>query len=153
MTANALQIIHVGLTATLTKPTSGNHPREQPQLPELEETATGSINRDGSAYTPRSIWNCAFMVDTDTLDTLIVQHSAWRDNPASFPIYDTISKYSEATQTRAAVPGTTVSTLGGRALYYPQFRGEFQGDLKYSTAGFGWYQASFQLIETEVVSL
>ncbi|MEM6836255.1 MAG: hypothetical protein AAF609_05320 [Cyanobacteria bacterium P01_C01_bin.120] len=151
MTANALQIIHVGLTATLTRTTQGNHPREQIELPELERTATGSINRDGPAYVPPHIWNPAFIVDSDTLDTLIVQHAAWRDSPSSFLIYDTISKYSEATQTRAAVPGTTVTSKGGRVLYYPQFRGEFQGDLKYSSQGFEWYNVSFQMIETEVV--
>lgn len=151
MTANALTLIYAGLTATLTKTTQGNHPREQPELPELEATATGAINRDGPAYTPRSIWNAAFIVDAATLDTLVVQHSAWRDSPGSVTIYDTISKYSEATQTRAHVPGTTPTTKGGRALYFAQFKGEFQGDLKYTSLGNGWYQVSFQLVETEVV--
>lgn len=151
MTANALTLIHVGLTATLTKPTSGNHPREQPELPELERTSSGAINRDGLSFEPPHIWNCAFLVDADTLDTLVVQHSAWRDNPSALTIHDTISKYSEATQTRAHVPDTTPTTKGGRALYFAQFKGEFQGDLKYSTTGLGWYNVSFQLIETEIV--
>mgnify|MGYP000170190971 CR=1 FL=1 len=151
MTANALTLIYVGLTATLTKAASGNHPREQIELPELERTATGALNRDGPAYTPPHLWDSAFIVDSATLDTLIVQHAAWRDSPSAITIYDTISKYSEATQTRAHVPGTTPTTKGGRALYYPQFKAEFQGDLKYQTLGLGWYQVNFQLIETELV--
>jgi len=151
MTANALEIIHVGLTASLTRPARNNHPREQPELPQIDRTTFGAVTRDGLSYEPPHIWDGAFIVNLATRDILIVQHSAWRDAPTSFPIYDTITPYSEATQTRAAVPGTTPATLGGRALYYPQFKGEFQGSLKITDLGNAWYQVNFQLIETEVV--
>ena len=103
-------------------------------------------------FEPPHLWDCAFIVNTDTLETLIVQHSAWRDAPSSFPVYDTITKYSEATQTRAAVPGTSVATKGDGVLYYPQFKAEFQQPLKIANdMGNGWYQVNFQLIETEIV--
>lgn len=150
---NALEIIYVGLTASLWRPTKRNHPREQPELPEIDRTSYGAVTRDGLTFEPPHIWDCSFIVGGTTLDTLVVQHSAWRDSPSSFLIYDTISKYSEATQTRAAVPGTTPTTKGGRALYFAQFKGEFQGPLKYSSLGNSWYQVDFQLVETEVVPL
>ena len=151
MTANAITLLGQGLEVSLTRARGGNHPREQIELPELERTANGAINRDGPSYRPPHIWDLAFAVDQAQRDRLLVMHSAWRDTGASVLIHDTVTPYVEATRTRALVPTYTTTTLGGRVLYFAQFRGEFQGDLGIESLGMGWYGVQFQLFETTIV--
>ena len=151
---NALTLVGAGLTLVLSRPGDNppNHPREQVELPELERTANGAINRDGPSYRPPHLWDCSFQGLSQTQwHHLLVLHSLWRDTGTPVLVYDTATPYVEATRTRAIAPGYSTSTVGGRVLYYAQFRAEFQGDIRTQSQGRGWYSVAFRLFETTIV--
>lgn len=150
---NAIALNYTSLEVILRRATGANHPREEIDLAEIEYTATGAINRDGPAYRPRHVWDLAYTVNAEQRDILRVMHGRWIESPGPILLYDGVEPFIETTRTRALVPGTTTRTLGGRTLYYAQFRAEFQGPLRVETLGLGWFNVGFLLTETEVVPL
>lgn len=151
---SSLNLTFVSESVTLSRATNTNHPRRRPQFP-LSYTAAGTPNRRGTAYEPKHVWQCSFLVDAAQRLTLLNMWDAACQSPGPVLIHDLITPYSEPVpRSRAIVPGASEASRSGgtRTQYFAQFYGEFQQEPSFEDLGSCWYVASFILTETEVVS-
>jgi hypothetical protein len=142
-----------GLSATLSRFTNGNYPRERLDPPTISRSQNGTPLRRGTSYEAPHLWQVAAIVDATTALALQSIHDLYQLSPGAIVLDDLIRPYTEpGPRSRALATGApAASVVGSNVRYFARFNAEFQGALAVVEKG-RWFEVSCQLVETTKVA-
>lgn len=131
-------------------------PRVRVNPAEVSYNASGSPVLRGGNFEPKFLWTFNALLTRDQYASLqliySLPESARRDfSDPSILLDDQTEQIYEAVQTRALVPGTSVTNLGGAVSYFARFSAAFVRPPEPVEAG-NYLRTQFALAELEVVA-